>query len=267
MTLTDQPTATLILDNEKNIYKYQEPFRAMFHIASLLRDTGFVKILLDKGCSEEKDQEGYTPLMSAAKKGHSDVVQMLLHLHSNVKAGNDNQWTALMFAAYYNKQNVISLLLRHNGEKTHIDAKNIDGSTALMHAASQGHVAVVEALLAADADVECRSDTGHRPLMLGAKNGHVTVVEVLLRHNAALEATNNHQSTALLLAVLGEHIEMVKMLLENGANKDARDSEGRDAIEIAIACPPLQTLLKTWTTGQSQEISTAHICPTGLVTA
>ena len=187
------------------------------------------------------------------KEKRENVVNMPLHNHTKIEAGNINRWTPLMFAAYDDEKVDIGLLLTQGGRRTHIDATDSRGFTALMLAASQGHVAMVQALLAAGADVECKSEMGFRPLMLSAEKGHVPVAKILLRKKAALEATNSFQSTALHLAVLGGNIDMVLLLLSNGANREARDSKGETAITLAFAWPHVAKLLKTYKPGQSQE--------------
>ena len=54
------------------------------------------------------------------------------------------------------------------------------GSTALMFAAENGYTETVQALLAAGAEVNAKTDTGTTALMLAVQNGH-TQIEALLQ--------------------------------------------------------------------------------------
>ena len=62
-----------------------------------------------------------------------------------------------------------------------VDAKDeARGQTALMWAAAEGHAAVVQALLAAGADVQARLPSGFTPLLFAVREGRLDVVRVLL---------------------------------------------------------------------------------------
>jgi ankyrin repeat protein len=91
--------------------------------------------LLEKGAEiESRDNDGQTPLSSAAFLGHEATVQLLL------KKGAD------------------------------IESKDKYGQTPLSRAAMRGHEAVVQLLLEKGADVESRDNDGQTPLSRAAKN-------------------------------------------------------------------------------------------------
>ena len=61
-----------------------------------------------------------------------------------------------------------------------IEAKNNYGNTALILAARYGHDKVVTLLLAGGADIEDKNGSGDTALILAAYNGHDKVVTLLL---------------------------------------------------------------------------------------
>ena len=77
-----------------------------------------------------------------------------------------------------------------------------DGVTALHAAAMEGHAHVVEALLAAGAEVGATTRIGaYTPLHLASRGGHGAVVRALLEKGAdARMATTNSGATPLHLA-------------------------------------------------------------------
>ena len=109
--------------------------------------------------------------------------------------------------------------------------------------------AVIEALLAAGADLKLTSDDGSTPLMVAAGLGRCTfnpninrggrspsaeaAVTVLLDAGADINAVNEADFTALHGAAFRGLNEVIKILVDRGANINARDYRGRTAFRIA----------------------------------
>ena len=91
--------------------------------------------LLDHGAyPNEKDDRGMTPLMTAASKGQTNIIQALLVRGADVNAANHKGMTSLMFASMEGKVDVVKLLVTHGAninEKT-----KVGGLTALSLAKS-----------------------------------------------------------------------------------------------------------------------------------
>ena len=67
-----------------------------------------------------------------------------------------------------------------------------------MMASQQGHLDVVQALLAKGADVNAKDNDGATALMLASQNGHLDVVQALLAKGADVNAKANDGVTALI---------------------------------------------------------------------
>ena len=91
---------------------------------------------------------------------------------------------------------------------------------ALVNAAGDGYIKMVETLLDAGADVNITAKNGQTVLYAAAEGGHIEVVECLLRTAGinvnAVVLFGTHWS-ALAVAAGGGHIEVVKALLAAGA--------------------------------------------------
>jgi ankyrin repeat protein len=57
-----------------------------------------------------KTNFGLTPLISAAAGGHMPVVQVLLDSGADLKARDNNTWTALVWASNEGHKDVVELL-------------------------------------------------------------------------------------------------------------------------------------------------------------
>jgi uncharacterized protein len=69
-----------------------------------------------------------TPLMAAVMSGNVIILERLIALHANVNLTDSQGKTALIYAAFFNKNDVVKLLLKAGAEKQHKDS---DGKTAL----------------------------------------------------------------------------------------------------------------------------------------
>lgn len=127
--------------------------QTVLHLAAIRCDILAAKLLLryNADCNA-KDRDGLTPLYSACKMGDPDPNFLRLLLQSGAKVdepNGDDKETALHMAAFENDTATIELLIEH---KASIDARQIEGQTALHIACSVGGWEAVQALLAKGAD-------------------------------------------------------------------------------------------------------------------
>ncbi len=115
-----------------------------------------------------------------------------------------------------------------------MDLPNLKGTTALMRAAQEGHVAVVAALLGRAADVNKRNHERMNALMLASQRGHDAIVQMLIKHGADIDCQTVQGSTALMLACKRQHEAVVRVLLTAGAEMFVKDSRGRTARDTAL---------------------------------
>jgi hypothetical protein len=114
-----------------------------------------------------------------------------------------------------------------------VNARDIDGSTALHIAARFGHVEVAELLISHGADVNAKSNYGLTPLYDAARKGHASVAELLIKHGADVNAKTNDGWTPLHAAAYNGHVEVVRLLLERGADPTVRGTDGKTPLDVA----------------------------------
>jgi uncharacterized protein len=83
---------------------------------------------------------------------------------------------------------------------------------ALISASENGHIEVVQTLLAANIDVNVKGFYGHTALSEAVREGHLEVVKALLAKGADVDAKNDFDETALTIALKQGHREIVQLL-------------------------------------------------------
>lgn len=116
-----------------------DSFESPLTLAACGGHVELAELLLERGANiEEVNDEGYTPLMEAAREGHLCVVKTLLKHHALVNAKTEEtQETALTLAACGGFLDVVDLLLKAGADI------ELGASTPLMEAAQEGHLQVV----------------------------------------------------------------------------------------------------------------------------
>ena len=104
-----------------------------------------------------------------------------------------------------------------------VDAANDLGATPMHIACDNGSAAMVERLLAAQANANAKLLNGETALMSCARTGNASAVKALLTHGADAKAIEpEHSQTALMWAVSQNHPEAAAVLIEFGADVKAR---------------------------------------------
>ena len=91
---------------------------------------------------------------------------------------------------------------------------------SLLRAARVGHADTVKTLLVSpNVDVNGRDEHGNTALIEAARLGHDEVVQALLAAKADVRIKNAAGQTALMLAIEGGHDETVRLLKQAGASE------------------------------------------------
>jgi len=187
----------------------------------------------NKGDVGATDFEGRTALAWAAKRGHEEVVSVLLG-QSGVNPDNTNDWIArpLRLAAENGHEGVISILLERSDVNP--DRGDILDRTPLWWAARNGHEGAVKILLKReDINPDKADNWGRTPLRMAVVNGHERVVRMLLQRNEVNpDKADKSSRTPLWLAAENGHEGVVRVLLE-------RDDVNPDTVDIEYGRTPL----------------------------
>ena len=137
-------------------------------------------------------------------------------------------------AAMTGSRERVATLLQQGSD---VDARQIDGTTALHWAVRRDDIDIIEMLLRAGADPTVSNQAEVTPIQLATINGSTPVITRLLaagvRPNTAL---NRHGDTPLMMAARTGRIDAVQALLNNGADVNAKETwGGTTALMWAVA--------------------------------
>ena len=117
-----------------------------------------------------------------------------------------------------------------------IDAREPDGSTALLWATYKVDHELVRALLKAGAKAKVSNQYGATPLGEAVKLGDVDLVRMLLEAGADANSRNEDNQTALMLAASSGSLMIAELLISRGADVNAvEDFRGQNALMWAAA--------------------------------
>ena len=149
-------------------------------------------------------------LREAAMEGNSVNVKQLISGNTDVNASLSDGRTALMLAAFNGHVSVMDLLLNAGAE---VDLKDEYGRTALMYASTGPFPDAVRLLLENGADPNIvDTEEQYSPLMFAAAEGHFEVTRILLEHNANPTLKDKDGDTAESFARLNRHERVAELL-------------------------------------------------------
>jgi ankyrin repeat protein len=210
--------------------------RTPLNVAAFYGNLGVVVTLLAVKANIEATtrDRGYTALHTAAHRGHTAVLELLLWKGADITARTGRGWTALNIAVNAGHDDVISSLLAR-GADIHATTAN-SGYTALHTAAESGSVSIIFLLLKNGADIKAVTKEGFNALHCAAHTGHVEVVRALLLWKADVySAVESIGYTALHLAADEAHNAVLRALLQEGADALAQIIGRRTALDLLVA--------------------------------
>jgi uncharacterized protein len=164
-------------------------------------------------------------VIAAVKEGNLSAIRSLVQQRADVNAREVDGTTALHWAARSGNLPAVDLLIAAGAD---VNAVNRYGITALALAARQGNAALVGSLLKAGADLriaDSAESEGQTLLMHVSHAGSVEAIRLLVDHGADVNARERRTgTTALMWAAIEDRPEAITALLAAGAEIDARST-------------------------------------------
>ena len=183
-------------------------------------------LALPKDSHDDSDDENeygdrvVTALQAAARENHECIIELLLEARANMHAPGNN--IALWWAAGEGSARAVQVLLRARAE---LDSTNTRGETALLEAAWQNRDDTADLLIQARANLESYDNYDRTPLIAACIADSQDVAISLLRARADLKRFIRHEdamsiakTTAMCAAAIANHPDSLAALLEADAN-------------------------------------------------
>ena len=178
------------------------------------------------------------PVLAAAMAGNIDVASQCLAAGIPVDATDSRGWTALKYAVFSGNREGAELLLEHGAD---CDIADNEDWTALLSAIENRDLEFVNLLLSKGAnpnaapDIEDDDDQkGFSALMRAAHYGEVEIVEALIAAGADLAQTDSDGAAAVHYAALHRHTDCLELLLDRGADPNETGLDGHTPIGMFL---------------------------------
>ncbi|KAF1356721.1 ankyrin repeat-containing domain protein [Delphinella strobiligena] len=191
-----------------------------------------------KHCSKKtkmEEQQTKFAIHAACRDGQINQVEALLNANPKLSSRrDDDDRLPIHWAASYNRLPIVELLAER--KDFDIDAQDGAGWTCLMMASSlKDGDALVDLLLAKDADPASTTNQGQTALHFAASKSNLDTVKKLIAHEASTRVKDKRGQLALHRAAAVGNVPMVKLFLENRSPVNATDMDGCTALHHAIA--------------------------------
>ena len=205
--------------------------------AVLIGDRARVHELISGGADvNEVGREGATPLMLASGKSHLWVGKAF---HADLAKARGEAYNPIdleeQLCSDYSDEVRAGLVQALLIAKANVNARGNDGDMALLRAVDSDHVATVQLLLAAQAEVNA-ADTirGYSSLALCAQRGYGDIASALLAAKADVNIRTADSDTALMLSAKNGHMRVVRALLKAQVDLSALSAAGKTAADTAL---------------------------------
>lgn len=138
--------------------------------------------------------------------------------------------SGLMIGAWEGNISMMALFLSRGAN---VNAVNVHGETALLHASWKGHLDAVRWLIAQGAQ-PVRQGKAWSALHYAAFAGHAAIVRYLLTQGAEVNALSPNGSTPLMMAAREGQAEVATTLLKAGAQGGIANDNGENAVHWAM---------------------------------
>lgn len=258
------------------------------HFAALQGNAAICKALLDSGASvEDHNRNGDTPISLCARGGHTDAVDLLLNSWTiqrgtaaaltkgyleSLKSGNVNTVAAFVERHIKPKKIKESVLCAAEGgsvpaldfilaQKASLKERNPEGWSALHFAAENGHIAMVEKLLALGLSWKAQTKkVGENALAIAIRNRQTaTALSLILHKGAQVSRFDKDRVSPLHHAVRIGDLGLMSALLNAGAKLDAQSRYGWTVMHTAVAYGHTHIVAELITRGVSIEERLAEV--------
>lgn len=174
-----------------------------------------------------RDDLTMTPLLGAIAKDRTDIFCLLLAKGAKINTrshGKTPLWIAVTMAATYGKLEYARLLLEKGADPDLGDTSAGDGSNVapLLEVTFRGAPDLLRLLLSKGANVDAKLVDGRTALSVAAQNGDIDCASLLINAGASLNVKDCDGDTPLLIALASRRTDVAMLLIRGGASVDVK---------------------------------------------
>ncbi|XP_071154184.1 serine/threonine-protein phosphatase 6 regulatory ankyrin repeat subunit B-like [Mytilus edulis] len=264
----------VLLDFKSDVNIPNSTGKNALHVACQGRNMTTINYLLaTKRCNiNQVDTKKETPLFSACKEGHNDVVELLISNNADLNIRNIFGETVLHIACIQRNYNTVKILLKSNIDINQTDSKKrtplfIASVVDRRSSGICGYKDIVRILLDHYADVSiCNRNNQYIPdvariygyadiidifdkyqfesknskneesnikIFNASKEGRIEVIHNFLGKEYSLNIRNKYGQTPLHVACIHRRYNIIKLLLNNNCDINAVDNNNKSALSLA----------------------------------
>jgi uncharacterized protein len=232
----DLESARALVRAGANVNEADQLGMSPLYLAIANDDAEMVKLLLGAHANPNAvDATGVSCLMVAAQGGVASIVQNLIGKGAAVEQRDPEfQQSALMFAARAGHVTIAKMLLARGA---HVDDQTRTGKTPAFRTPASNAGSKGAGIVRGGWPERGERDPipgAKTALLYAAREGHLDMVELLLRSGAALEMADADGVTPLLMAVENGQLDVAHFLIDKGANVNATDWYGQTPLWSAV---------------------------------
>ena len=202
--------------------------------------TEIASFLISKGADvNSKNKSGFTPLICAAMSGNQQVVQLLIDKGADVNAKDKEGYTAAYYASMYQYNDLAEMLMATG--KSSSGSKGTPAQTqkeldeAVLFAMANKDYNRVMNLIERGASVKVRYPDNEDSLLHAAVDqGSSTMVEYLLGKGLDVNTRQKDGETPLYYALVHKQVALVNLLLNKGAMVDIKNEVDRSPLYFFV---------------------------------
>lgn len=233
ISLVNEEAVKFLLLNNANPNLANARGSTPLHLATEKHLKSMAELLLGRRSTNvnAKDEDQYTALHWAAQNGDEAITRLLLDRGAAINETDGQGRTPAHVACQHGQENVFRVLLSRGAD---VQVKGKDNWTALHYAAWQGHLGIVKLLVKqAGADVDGQTTDGRTPLHLASQRGHYRVARILIELGADVHMTSAGLKTPLHVAAETGHTSTSRLLIKHKADINAQSAHGLTPLHLA----------------------------------
>lgn len=184
---------------------------------------------------DAKDENGNTPLLTAAESSRWNNVDLFLSMRANVNISNRVGKTPLLLAGEKGNLSAAKSLIEKGADVTKAD---ISGMSLLHYLASNKNKAAVSLIsdaISRGAPVNAKSSSGSSPIGIAIADANTAAFNAFLEAGADKDFLELNTTPLAMFAYEKKRKEMSKTLIEKGADIKKASTNGKTILHLASA--------------------------------